>query len=106
MFDSIAPRYDLLNHVLSAGSIGGGATRRSTRWRSPRARGCSISARDGGPRARGDARVPGARVLGVDFSSEMLRRGWEGRAGEHARAIRLVRGDASRIPAASGSATP
>jgi demethylmenaquinone methyltransferase/2-methoxy-6-polyprenyl-1,4-benzoquinol methylase len=101
MFDSIAPRYDLLNHLLSAGL--------DRRWRTQ-----AIAALDLPAGARvldlctGTADlavaaikgIPGASVLGVDFSSEMLRRGLaKVRTRGLARAIRLVRGDASRIPA-------
>jgi demethylmenaquinone methyltransferase / 2-methoxy-6-polyprenyl-1,4-benzoquinol methylase len=101
MFDSIAPRYDLLNHLLSAGM--------DRRWRN---RAIDAMALPGGARVldlctgtadlalAATARVPGARVLGVDFSSEMLRRGLPKVAGQP---IQLVRGDASRIPAAGQS---
>jgi demethylmenaquinone methyltransferase / 2-methoxy-6-polyprenyl-1,4-benzoquinol methylase len=100
MFDAIAPRYDLLNHVLSAGL--------DTRWRARAVRELQL--------------VPGDRVLdlctgtadlavaavgagsnvsvvGVDFAGEMLRLA---RAKVHSRqlagAIKLVRGDGTRIP--------
>ncbi|MBA3231534.1 MAG: bifunctional demethylmenaquinone methyltransferase/2-methoxy-6-polyprenyl-1,4-benzoquinol methylase UbiE [Acidobacteria bacterium] len=105
MFDSIAPRYDLLNRVLSAGL--------DRRWRNQAidALGLSSGARvldlctgTADLALAATKRISGARVLGVDFSSEMLRRGLaKVRAGEHARAIQLVRGDASCIPAADGS---
>lgn len=101
MFDSIAPRYDLLNHLLSAGL--------DRRWRNQAIDALRLA---GGPRVldlctgtadlalAATTRVPGARVLGVDFSSEMLRRALPKIAGER---IQLVRGDASRIPAAAAS---
>lgn len=103
MFDSIAPRYDLLNHVLSAGL--------DKRWR-----GQAIEALALAPGARvldlctGTAdlaltavkRVSGARVLGVDFSTEMLRRGLV-KVRQASPSIWLVRGDAANIPAASRS---
>jgi demethylmenaquinone methyltransferase / 2-methoxy-6-polyprenyl-1,4-benzoquinol methylase len=101
MFDSIAPRYDLLNHLLSAGM--------DRRWRNTAIDALALPA---GARVldlctgtadlalAATARVPGASVLGVDFSSEMLRRGLPKVAGQP---IQLVRGDASQIPAASGS---
>jgi demethylmenaquinone methyltransferase/2-methoxy-6-polyprenyl-1,4-benzoquinol methylase len=100
MFDAIAPRYDLLNHVLSAGL--------DRRWRA-----CGIEAlRLGASPAVLDVcsgtadlafaairRHPDASVVGVDFSAAMLRRGSEKvrRRGEERR-IRLVRGDASALP--------
>lgn len=106
MFDSIAPRYDLLNHVLSVGL--------DRRWRNQAVDALALPA---GARVldlctgtadlalAAAARIPGARVLGVDFSSEMLRRGLvKVRRGDHRQAIHLVRGDASRIPARTGSA--
>lgn len=100
MFDAIAGRYDLLNHVLSAGL--------DRRWRAravaalglrPDARvldlctgtaDLAIAAADGAPQAR---------VIGVDFAGAMLRLGLrklrdhrlEGR-------ITLLRGDATAIP--------
>ena len=106
MFDAIAGRYDLLNHVLSAGID------RSWRRRAIRALGLTggervldlctgtadlaIEARTASPAA--------AHVVGVDFSGAMLR---VGRAkvinGRHDKAIVLVRGDAMRIPVADRS---
>jgi demethylmenaquinone methyltransferase / 2-methoxy-6-polyprenyl-1,4-benzoquinol methylase len=98
MFDSIAPRYDLLNHVLSVGL--------DRRWRNqaidalriaPGSRVLDLCTGTADLALAATARIPGARVVGVDFSSQMLRRGLPKVAGE---AIQLVRGDASRIPAA------
>jgi len=101
MFDDIAPRYDLLNRVLSAGL--------DRRWRDR-----AVDALDLKAGATvldlctGTAdlavatvrRVPGATVVGVDFSREMLRLGLAKivTLGLSPR-IRLVRGDAARIPA-------
>jgi demethylmenaquinone methyltransferase / 2-methoxy-6-polyprenyl-1,4-benzoquinol methylase len=105
MFDAIAPRYDLLNRVLSAGL--------DRQWRDR-----AVDALELASGARvldlctGTAdlaiatvrRVPGASVVGVDFAGAMLRLG----LGKVAtlglgRSIRLVRGDATRIPVASES---
>src|SRR5258706_10850439 len=104
MFDAIAKRYDLLNHVLSAGL--------DVRWR-------ARAIRDAQPAAQ--ARVldlctgtadfaiaavhaaPNARVVGVDFAGAMLRVGLDklrGRALD--RQITLVRGDATAIPVRDG----
>ena len=105
MFDSIAPRYDLLNRVLSAGL--------DQKWRRYAVERLALR---GGARVidlcAGTADVAlaiaakhaDATVVGVDFSHEMLVRGLRkvGDAGL-AKRIRLVRGDAAVIPVASGS---
>jgi demethylmenaquinone methyltransferase/2-methoxy-6-polyprenyl-1,4-benzoquinol methylase len=100
MFDSIAPRYDLLNRVLSAGL--------DQKWRKR-----AIEALGLGPRpavldlCTGTAdlalaalqRHPDADVVGVDFSGAMLRLGLvKVRSAGRERVIRLVRGDATKIP--------
>jgi len=105
MFDAIAPRYDLLNRVLSAGL--------DQRWRQR-----AVDALALGARARvldlctGTAdlaiavahRHADATVTGVDFSSAMLRLGLvKVRRGPLARRVRLVRGDAAAIPVATAS---
>jgi demethylmenaquinone methyltransferase / 2-methoxy-6-polyprenyl-1,4-benzoquinol methylase len=105
MFDAIAPRYDLLNRVLSAGL--------DRRWRDR-----AVEALDLPEGARvldlctGTAdlalatvrRVPGASVVGVDFAGAMLRLGRAKVSSlDLLDCIRLVRGDATRIPV--GSAT-
>lgn len=105
MFDSIAPRYDLLNHLLSAGL--------DRRWRNqavealelrPGARVLDLCTGTADLALAAVSRGAGARVLGVDFSAEMLRRGLgKVRGGAHREAIHLVRGDAANIPAASAS---
>jgi demethylmenaquinone methyltransferase/2-methoxy-6-polyprenyl-1,4-benzoquinol methylase len=104
MFDRIAPRYDLLNRLLSAGT--------DVRWRR---RAVDLLDRDPGARVldlcTGTAdllvealgRDPGSSGLGVDLSQPMLergvaklrRRGLQGRA-------RLVGGDVERLPVAEG----
>jgi demethylmenaquinone methyltransferase/2-methoxy-6-polyprenyl-1,4-benzoquinol methylase len=100
MFDAIAPRYDLLNHVLSAGL--------DRRWRDRAVDALALS--DGvlvmdlctgtGDLAIATARrVRGASVVGIDFAGEMLLLGLaKVRAASLERRIRLVRGDAARIP--------
>ena len=101
MFDAIAGRYDLLNHLLSAGI--------DRRWRTRAIRSLALT---GGERvldlctgtcdlavAAARARPSAARVLGIDFAGAMLRVGREKlrRAGLEGR-VALVRGDATRIP--------
>ena len=105
MFDAIAPRYDFLNHFLSAGM--------DRRWRDRAVDALSLA---------DDARVldlctgtadlaiatvtrtRNATVVGVDFAAEMLRLGRTKilSAGLDRR-IRVVRGDAARIPLADRS---
>jgi demethylmenaquinone methyltransferase/2-methoxy-6-polyprenyl-1,4-benzoquinol methylase len=105
MFDAIAPRYDLLNHVLSAGL--------DKRWRnqaidalalSPGARVLDLCTGTADLAVAAVARIRNASVVGVDFSSEMLRLGLvKVREGQLGQSIRLVRGDASRLPIADAS---
>jgi len=103
MFDAIARRYDLLNHVLSAGL--------DTRWRARAVRELHLAS---------DARVldlctgtgdlaiaasraaPQARILGVDFAGAMLRLGLDKLRARALDRISLVQGDATRIPIRSG----
>jgi demethylmenaquinone methyltransferase/2-methoxy-6-polyprenyl-1,4-benzoquinol methylase len=106
MFDAIAARYDLLNHLLSAGI--------DRYWRR---RAIAALRLAGGERVldvctgTGDlaiaaraARPAAGRVVGVDFAGEMLKiaHAKVARAGL-ASTIQLVRGDATRIPAADRS---
>jgi demethylmenaquinone methyltransferase / 2-methoxy-6-polyprenyl-1,4-benzoquinol methylase len=105
MFDAIAPRYDLLNHVLSAGL--------DRRWRdiavdalelSPGARVLDLCTGTGDLAIATVRRAPGSVVVGVDFAGEMLRLGLtKVRALGLGSRIRLVRGDATRIPLADAS---
>lgn len=106
MFDAIAARYDLLNHVLSAGI--------DRRWRRQAIAALCLSGRERvldvctGTADLAVAALtaqPGAaRVVGVDFSSAMLRVG-------HDKIVRrslgpraaLLRADATRLPLADGA---
>jgi len=107
MFDAIAPRYDLLNHLLSAGI--------DRRWRAAAIKSLKLSNREtlvdvccGTADVALEARRgPSAaqRVVGVDFSGAMLGLGRQKVevAGASDR-IALIRGDAMRLPIASRSA--
>jgi demethylmenaquinone methyltransferase/2-methoxy-6-polyprenyl-1,4-benzoquinol methylase len=106
MFDAIAGRYDFLNHLLSAGI--------DRRWRLKAIRSLSLTGRErlldlctGTADLAIAARTasPGAaRVVGVDFSGGMLRIGHDKlRHLGLNDSVALVRGDATRIPAASRS---
>ncbi len=106
MFDAIAPRYDVLNRVLSAGIDRG--------WRRRAIAALALSGRErvldvccGTADLALAARraAPGARrIVGVDFSANMLAIGRDKvvRAGE-AGAVALARGDAARLPVADRS---
>lgn len=104
MFDAIAKRYDLLNHVLSVGL--------DVVWRARAIREAQLAA---------DARVldlctgtadfaiaalqaaPQARIVGVDFAGAMLRVGLAKLRGRSIdRRISLIRGDATAIPVRNG----
>jgi demethylmenaquinone methyltransferase/2-methoxy-6-polyprenyl-1,4-benzoquinol methylase len=107
MFDGIARRYDALNHLLSAGL--------DRRWRRLAIRDLSLSgservldvctgtadlAIEAATASAGRAR----EVVGVDFAGGMLRIGLDKvrRAGLASR-VRLVRGDATRLPLPDGA---
>jgi demethylmenaquinone methyltransferase/2-methoxy-6-polyprenyl-1,4-benzoquinol methylase len=99
MFDRIAPRYDALNRVLSAGFDRG--------WRRSLLDAAGVGAGDlvlDVACGTGDlaelAASRGARVVGVDFAREMLRG-----ARRRSSAAGLVQGDAAALPFASRSAS-
>ncbi len=103
MFDAIAPRYDLLNHVLSAGI--------DRRWRARAIRSLGLTGRETLlDVCTGTADVAlqahdAARVVGVDFAAAMLSFGRRKlRAAGEDRRITLVRGDATRLPMRDGTA--
>lgn len=104
MFDAIAGRYDFLNHVLSSGI--------DYTWRRRAIKSLALT---GTERVldlctgTGDLAIAActaspsaARVTGLDFSHEMLRVA-HSKVRRRAAAVALVRGDATRIPAASQS---
>ena len=106
MFDAIAPRYDFLNHLLSAGI--------DRRWRRQAIESLSLTGKETmldlctGTAdlaiAAMSARPAAARVVGVDFASAMLKIGQDKLVRRHlAESITLVRGDATRIPVGNGS---
>jgi demethylmenaquinone methyltransferase/2-methoxy-6-polyprenyl-1,4-benzoquinol methylase len=107
MFDAIAARYDLLNRVLSAGI--------DRRWRSRAIRTLQLSGREtvvdvctgtaDVALAAAGARPGAARVIGIDFSGEMLRLGARKvRARGQSGRVVLARGDATRLPVGDGCA--
>ena len=108
MFDAIAPRYDLLNRLLSAGI--------DRRWRAQAVRSLALTGREtlvdvcagtadvaleAVSRASGGA----ARAIGVDFAGAMLALGLKKAAARGlSQRVTLVRGDALRLPIATGTA--
>jgi demethylmenaquinone methyltransferase/2-methoxy-6-polyprenyl-1,4-benzoquinol methylase len=104
MFDAIAGRYDLLNRLLSAGL--------DQRWR---ARAVDAVGLKGGEvvldLCTGTADLAlaltasaGARVVGIDFAGEMLRRGRQKvQDAGVGRQVSLVRGDAMGVPLADAT---
>jgi demethylmenaquinone methyltransferase/2-methoxy-6-polyprenyl-1,4-benzoquinol methylase len=105
MFDAIAPRYDLLNHLLSAGI--------DRRWRARAIATLRLTGQETvidictgtGDIALEARRRGAARVIGVDFDGAMLALGLRKvHAAGDQRQIALVRGDAMRLPVASASA--
>ena len=106
MFDAIAARYDLLNHLLSAGV--------DRRWRREAIASLALTGRErvldlctGTADLAIAARAPSpgaARVIGVDFAGAMLRVGRDKLAARRLEgAVTLVRGDALRIPLVDAS---
>jgi demethylmenaquinone methyltransferase / 2-methoxy-6-polyprenyl-1,4-benzoquinol methylase len=106
MFDAIAGRYDLLNHVLSAGI--------DRRWRTRAIRSLELTGRERVLdlcTGTGDlaiaavhAQPSAARVVGVDFSGAMLRVGEAKlRKARLDDRIAMVQGDATRIPLGDAS---
>ena len=104
MFDAIARRYDLLNHVLSAG--------RDKRWRAraigelalaPSARVLDLCTGTADFAIAATAAQPEAKVVGVDFAGAMLAIGVEKvRDRSLTPRISFVRGDATNIPIRDG----
>ncbi len=105
MFDAIAPRYDFLNHFLSAGM--------DRRWREravdslslpDNARVLDLCTGTADLAIATVTRASSASVVGVDFAAEMLRLGHAKIRGAGLdRRIRVIRGDAARIPLADQS---
>jgi len=108
MFDAIAPRYDLLNRLLSAGI--------DQRWRARAVRSLALTGRetlidvcagtaDVALEAVGSTPAGAARAIGVDFAGAMLALGLKKVAARGLlQRVTLVRGDALRLPIATGSA--
>ncbi len=106
MFDAIAPRYDLLNHVLSLGI--------DRRWRRRAIRALALTPADvlldvctgtADIALEAVASAGVSRVVGVDFAPGLLALGRaKVRAAGQPGRIALVRGDAARLPVRDASA--
>ena len=107
MFDAIAPRYDLLNGVLSAGL--------DRYWRRRAIRSLGFSGQEtlvDVCTGTGDVAIAAARasrgagrVIGVDFAGAMLSRAREKVARRQLSSrVRVVRGDAMHLPVAAAAA--
>jgi demethylmenaquinone methyltransferase/2-methoxy-6-polyprenyl-1,4-benzoquinol methylase len=95
MFDRIARRYDLVNTVLSGGADAGWR-RRAARETRLRAGGSALDVACGSGKLTAElARLarPGGRVVGLDFSAEMLAVARRDHPG-----IEFVEGDALNLP--------
>ena len=98
MFDRIAPRYDLLNTVLSGG-IDGRWRRRAAAAAQLRTGQSALDVACGSGRLTAElaARSAGGRVIGLDFSPGML-----ARARADNPALEFVEGDALALPFGDG----
>src|SRR4051812_246764 len=106
MFDAIAGRYDLLNHLLSAGI--------DRRWRTRAVASLHLTGQETVidlctgtadlALAAAGARPGARRVIGIDFAGAMLRVGIEKLRARGATVVTLVRGDATLVPVAGASA--
>ena len=99
MFDEISPRYDLLNHVLSMNVDRLWWWRAARSFRStlqkPDARALDLCCGTGDMARALRKQAPDARIVGVDFSRGMLKRG---KTKFHEHHIAAIEGDALRLP--------
>jgi len=93
MFDAIAPRYDLLNRLLSL-NIDRRWRRRAVAWSKPHGPVLDVCTGTG-DLAAAFVRATGEPVVGVDFCAPMLRHGKDKAVCSQ---VRFVRGDALRLP--------
>jgi len=93
MFGEIAPRYDLLNRLLSL-NIDQRWRRRAVAWSQPRGPVLDVCTGTG-DLAAAFVKATGEPVVGVDFCAPMLRCGKDKTA---CREVRFARGDALRLP--------
>ena len=99
MFGSIAPRYDFLNHLLSLNMDKlwrAHAARESTRNLAPK-RILDVACGTGDMALELRRRAPAARIVGLDFTHEMLAIAM-GKTPRGRAAVRWVEGDGLRLP--------
>jgi demethylmenaquinone methyltransferase/2-methoxy-6-polyprenyl-1,4-benzoquinol methylase len=105
MFDAIAPRYDLLNRILSFGVDRHWRTQ-AIRWleSEPSARVLDVATGTADLALKAERMLHPREVVGVDLSAEMLAVGRKkaDRDGVASR-VRLVQGDAAALPFGDGS---
>ncbi len=104
MFDSIAPRYDFLNHFLSLGIDRVWRSKAVNLLRDSKPQLILDVATGTGDLAIAALRLNPQRITGVDISREMLAKGWvklrERRLGDR---IELLQGDSEALQFADGS---
>jgi demethylmenaquinone methyltransferase/2-methoxy-6-polyprenyl-1,4-benzoquinol methylase len=94
MFDRIAPRYDLINTILSGGIDGRWRRRAAAATRlKPGQSALDVACGSGRLTAELARRAAGGRVVGLDFSRGMLARAQADHPG-----LEFVKGDALRLP--------
>lgn len=97
MFDRIAPRYDLMNRLMTFG-VDRGWRRHAIAALALRPSERVLDLACGSGDLAAEASATGARVIGLDFSAGMLRT-----AAARDLGVGLVRGDALALPLADGS---
>lgn len=102
MFNAIAGRYDLLNHLLSGGTDLYWRRRALSRVRVPRPSRVLDLATGTGDFAAAAGRLQPGRVVGVDVALEMVRRG-VGKVSRSSVPTRLLGGDGEQLPFGDGT---
>ncbi len=96
LFARLAPRYELVNQVMSLGRVESWRRLAAAQARVPPGGWVlDVAAGEGGLSRALLRQWPGIRVVGVDFSPQMIR---EGRAQSDGRPILWTEGDALRLP--------
>jgi len=100
MFARLAPRYELVNLVMSLGRVGAWRRAAATEMQVPTGGwALDVAAGHGGLSRAIARRWPGARIVALDFVAQMIR---VGRAVEGAWPIHWMEGDALQLPFVDG----